>query len=643
MDNYIGKKLEGRYELKEIIGIGGMAVVYKAYDSFEDKYVAVKVLKEEYVSNEEFIRRFKNESKAIAVLSHPNIVKVFDVCFSETIQYIVMEYIDGITLKQYIEQQGNLRWKDALNFVVQILRALQHAHDHGIVHRDVKPQNIMVLSNGSIKVTDFGIARFARSEQKTITDKAIGSVHYISPEQARGDNTDEKSDIYSLGVILYEMLTGQLPFQAESAVSVAIMQLQREPELPSSINSTIPLGLEQITMRAMQKNSDKRYKSAAEMLCDLEAFKRDPAVSFDYGLYVDEQPTRFIFDVKTEKKAKKTQFLPILAGITIAFVVVILIIFIPKVMDWFSTVPEHECPNFVGMTIEKAEEEYGHLFNFEKNFQPGDADYGIIFAQSEKAGHAVKENSKIVLTISSGASTVKVRDVAGKTREEAQELLEKDGFKVTFVEVSDDNIQQGLVIRTNPPAKSEKPAGSTITIYVSTGEATAKVKVPDCVGLTKEEAVRLLERSGLKVGTVTTEFCKEEYFEPGTVMSQYPEFEDGVEVGYGSLVDLVISSGTYEVSLNISLPTINNIGYTQGYIELQYNGFTLEHSIYGPAKSDLLEFKPNIVHNFVFEGDEEKLLNCVVLVHDGGSSYVEYMTLNIDCVNGTYEVVSSNW
>ena len=223
MDKFVGKRLDGRYEIREIIGVGGMAVVYKAYDCIEDRIVAVKILKEEFISNEEFITRFKNESKAIAVLNHPNIVKVYDVSFGDLIQYIVMEYVDGITLKQYIEKQKSLRWKDAVYLTIQVLRALQHAHDKGIVHRDVKPQNIMLLADGTIKVTDFGIARFARSEHKTMTDKAIGSVHYISPEQARGDATDEKADIYSVGVMLYEMLTGRLPFEADSAVSVAIM------------------------------------------------------------------------------------------------------------------------------------------------------------------------------------------------------------------------------------------------------------------------------------------------------------------------------------------------------------------------------------------------------------------------------------
>ena len=215
MDNYVGKRLDGRYELQEVIGVGGMAVVYKAYDNIDDRTVAVKILKDEFLASEEFRRRFKNESKAIAVLSHPNIVKVYDVSYGDKLQYIVMEYVEGITLKEYIEQQGVISWKETVHFTTQILRALQHAHDKGIVHRDIKPQNIMLLENGTIKVTDFGIARFSRSETRTMTDTAIGSVHYISPEQARGDITDDKSDIYSVGVVMYEMLTGQLPFQSE--------------------------------------------------------------------------------------------------------------------------------------------------------------------------------------------------------------------------------------------------------------------------------------------------------------------------------------------------------------------------------------------------------------------------------------------
>ncbi len=294
MENYVGKRLDGRYEIIEIIGVGGMAVVYKAFDNIDNRIVAVKILKDEYLTNEEFRRRFKNESKAIAVLSHPNIVKVFDVSYGDRLQYIVMEYVEGITLKEYISQQGTIEIREAIYFVTQILRALQHAHDKGIVHRDIKPQNIMLIADGTIKVTDFGIARFARSDTKTMTDSAIGSVHYISPEQAKGSVMDAKTDIYSVGVVLYEMLTGKLPFQSENAVSVALMQLQSEPEKPRNINPDIPVGLEQIVMRAMQKNPNDRYQSASEMLMDIDEYKKNPNIKFDYSYYVDRQPTKYI-------------------------------------------------------------------------------------------------------------------------------------------------------------------------------------------------------------------------------------------------------------------------------------------------------------------------------------------------------------
>ncbi len=287
MDKYIGKRLDGRYEIHELLGVGGMAYVYKAYDNIEKRWVAVKILKEELAGNSDFLRRFRNESKAIAVLSHPNIVKVYDVSFGDRIQYIVMEYIDGITLKQYIEQQGEIKWREALYFTVQILRALQHAHEKGIIHRDIKPQNIMLLEDGTIKVTDFGIARFSQAETQTMTDKAIGSVHYIAPEQARGGYINDKADIYSVGVMLYEMLTGQLPFVADNAVSVAIMQMQAEPTPPSRINPSIPKGLEEITMHAMEKNPAQRFPSAADMLEDVERFRRNPEIVFHYGEQVD--------------------------------------------------------------------------------------------------------------------------------------------------------------------------------------------------------------------------------------------------------------------------------------------------------------------------------------------------------------------
>ncbi|MDE7278935.1 MAG: Stk1 family PASTA domain-containing Ser/Thr kinase, partial [Oscillospiraceae bacterium] len=292
MSSVISYLLDGRYEITELIGVGGMADVYKATDILEDRVVAVKILKNEFADNEEFVRRFRNESKAIAVLSHPNIVKIYDVGFTEKIQFIVMEYIDGITLKEFMEQQGVIKWKDCIHFITQILRALQHAHDRGIVHRDIKPQNIMLFPDGTIKVMDFGIARFAREEGKTISDKAIGSVHYISPEQASGDVTDEKSDIYSVGVMMYEMLTGEKPFDGDNPVSVALMHMQNEAKPLRAVNDSVPEGLEEIVLRAMQKEASKRYQSASEMIKDIEEFKKNPSIVFEYK-YLSEKTQYF--------------------------------------------------------------------------------------------------------------------------------------------------------------------------------------------------------------------------------------------------------------------------------------------------------------------------------------------------------------
>ena len=385
MDKYTGKRLDGRYEIQELIGVGGMAVVYRAYDTIDDRTVAIKILKDEFLGNEDFIRRFKNESKAIAVLSHPNIVKVYDVSFGDRIQYIVMEYIDGITLKEYIDQQKDIKWKEALHFTVQILRALQHAHEKGIIHRDIKPQNIMLLQDGTIKVTDFGIARFSRSDTRTMTDKAIGSVHYIAPEQARGDMTDEKADIYSVGVMLYEMITGQLPFEADNAVSVAIMQLQAEPRKAREINPEIPEALEEITLKAMQKEPSQRYQSAAEMLRDIEAFRRNPSIRFQYKYFIDETPTKYVDAINTvrpgtaitpapqsqpasasyddgyeyveDEKAKpaKSPVVHILGGIGIAVLLVALVLGIMAVFRSCQTteLQEIDMPTFIGMSWER--------------------------------------------------------------------------------------------------------------------------------------------------------------------------------------------------------------------------------------------------------------------------------------------------
>lgn len=536
MDNIIGRKLDGRYEIKEIIGVGGMAVVYKAYDSIDDRIVAVKVLKEEYLKNDDFRRRFKNESKAVAVLSHPNIVKVYDVSFGERIQYIVMEYIDGITLKEYIEQQTVLTWKEAVHFTVQILRALQHAHERGIVHRDIKPQNIMMLEDGTIKVTDFGIARFAHSETKTMTDKAIGSVHYISPEQARGGPTDEKSDIYSVGVMLYEMLTGKLPFDAENAVSVAIMQMQDEPKLLHEINPEVPSGLEEITLKAMQKDPEQRYKSALEMLENIERFKRNPSIHFQYKYFVDESPTKYVDaineikgDDRLENKADKNlkngkngkagkngkkgkNMLPILAGITAALVLVVvaMIIVTLAVKGFFGNNADVVVPNLVGQqyTAATTNTTYTSIVQIkEGNTQYSSAPVNSIISQNPAANTKVKKNSIVTVVVSKGPDQLTVPDVYGLEKSQAETMLKNQGFTNIQEEQTYSNTTTGCVISTDPARGEKASATDTITVTISLGPQQAQyVTVPGITGISPDMAKRKIQDAGLVVGTENYEF-----------------------------------------------------------------------------------------------------------------------------------------
>ena len=287
MDQYIGRLLDDRYEILEIIGTGGMAVVYKARDHRLNRLVAVKILKDEFARDEEFRRRFRAEGEAVAMLSHPNIVQVYDVSASDSANYIVMELIDGISLKQYMEKKGVLNWKETLHFAMQIAKGLEHAHSRGIIHRDIKPHNVMVLKNGSVKVMDFGIAR-VMSKSNTLTKEALGSVHYISPEQAKGGHTDNRSDIYSLAVVMYEMMTGRPPYDGESPVAVAIQHINGGAPLPSTLNPNIPRGLEQIIMKGMALEVNDRYVSATEMLHDMEEFRQNPDMIFDYHTMVDD-------------------------------------------------------------------------------------------------------------------------------------------------------------------------------------------------------------------------------------------------------------------------------------------------------------------------------------------------------------------
>ena len=581
MDSIIGKKLDGRYEIQEIIGVGGMAVVYKAYDCIDDRTVAVKILKEEFLSNEEFRRRFKNESKAVAVLSHPNIVKVYDVSFGEKMQYIVMEYIDGITLKEYIDQKKVLTWKEAIHFTVQILRALQHAHSKGIVHRDIKPQNIMMLEDGTIKVTDFGIARFAHSETRTMTDKAIGSVHYISPEQARGGFTDEKSDIYSVGVMLYEMLTGTLPFEADSAVSVAIMQLQQNPKRPREINPEIPEGLEEITLRAMKKDPAQRYQSAEEMLSDIEQFKKNPSIHFAYKYFVDESPTRYVDAINKikhndedalqgEKKKKKTPVIPILSGIAAALLLMALIaVFAALYLNGFfpgGRTSDVAVPNLVGKKYDDvmANPTYNKEFKIVKLTDSYSSQYatGVIRAQDPAASTSVKSGSTIKVTVSIGQNKLTVPTVAGSDQAQAQTTLTNAGFtNVSVSKMYSADVAKGLAIKTDPDAGSQAAASDTITLYVSNGpDPGALVTVPDLSGKTADVAKSLLESAGLKLGNTTTQSSDKT---AGTVVSQSPA--SGTQLASGKTVDIVLSAGQSLVTVpDFTKYTASNLPKTTG-------------------------------------------------------------------------------
>ena len=572
MDKFVGKRLDGRYEIREIIGVGGMAVVYKAYDCIEDRIVAVKILKEEFISNEEFIIRFKNESKAIAVLNHPNIVKVYDVSFGDLIQYIVMEYVDGVTLKQYIEQQKCLRWKDAVYLTIQVLRALQHAHDKGIVHRDVKPQNIMLLSDGTIKVTDFGIARFARSEHKTMTDKAIGSVHYISPEQARGEATDEKADIYSVGVMLYEMLTGRLPFEADSAVSVAIMQLQQDPVLPRDINENIPVGLEQITMHAMQKDIGKRYRSAAEMLRDLEEFRRSPDMVFEYTYFVDNEPTRFVDavndadvlaavdpahslkaddeeDYYDDEDEEKSPVIPILAGVAIAFIIAAVIVGIIIFRQLNTDTSESvTVPNFMGMTVQEIEDKYSDFMFKVEYRESADVPAGTVISQDKGEGRTIKKTQVITIVISSGTELIPIPRIYNLSITDAQLQLKSSGFTPNFIKKYDASVPVDHVISTNPLEGGKAKYGSVIDVYISMGPEVKYVNNVDCKNFSLEDAKKMIEEAGLTVGNITYEDGGKK---KGLVLSQSPDPSTSFSIPEGTAIDLVVSTG--ELSNKFSL------------------------------------------------------------------------------------------
>ena len=596
MDNLIGKRLDGRYSIESLVGVGGMANVYRGTDLKTGNQIAVKVLKDEFLDNEELVRRFKNESKAISILSHPNIVKVYDVSVTDKSQYIVMEYVDGITLKEYLKQRGGaLTWKETVHFATQILSALQHAHSKGIIHRDVKPQNIMLLADGSIKMMDFGIARFSRAQSQTVSDKAIGSVHYISPEQAKGERTDARTDIYSVGVMLYEMLSGRLPFDGDGAVSIAIMQISEKPKPLAEIAPQTPAGLRQITEKAMEKDPDKRYQSAQEMLAAIEEFKRNPSIQFAYEYRsAEDNPERNINRVvsntkpspkstsihtgdarrvgtsnpgrsksaqKKKKASKGFSLLPIFFGMAVAFVIgaaiLIYLIFTNSSNLLFSNRADVQVISFVGMTKDEfLATDYNNLLRAEFPEEYSSEPAGTIIRQTPKAGRTVKEKQRIVLTVSLGTQYVTIPETKNMVAEDAEQTLKDMGLRVTKKPMSDNSVANGAVVYTQPAAGETVEGDSTVILYVSRSEVSKESQVPSLTGKTIEEARN--EVKGLNLSIRTIEQASEQ--PAGTVLSQSPDA--GSTVRKSSVITLVVSTGVPEVVATPEPvePTVNEDG-----------------------------------------------------------------------------------
>ncbi len=609
MDNYVGKRLDGRYEIQEIVGVGGMSVVYKAYDNVDDRIVAVKILKDEFLSNDDFVRRFKNESKAIALLSHPNIVKVYDVHFGEKLQYIVMEYVDGITLKEYIQKQGAITWNDALFFTTQILKALQHAHDKGIVHRDIKPQNIILLPNGNLKVADFGIARFSRSETRTLTDTAIGSVHYISPEQAKGEFTDEKADIYSVGVVLYEMLAGKVPFEADSAVSVALMQLQSNAKRLTEINPDIPLGLEQICIHAMQKDPKDRYQSATEMLLDVEEVIKNPKTVFDYSYFVDKSPTKYVANtdkitgetpVIKEKELsatdsdeeeveyydpdhKKKVITAVLIGVIVLVTAAVLLVM--AITGSFKT-STNTLDNFVGFSYDEliSSNKYDYEFVLEQK-KTDEVEPGIVMEQSPEAGSKVIAGSQVKLVVSASTDDINVPNIYNLNEEKAKKALSNEGLvNYKFTTISSETVEEGLVVYTEPKAGTVVSSDTQIVVFVSSGPTTKEViniEVPDVTGLKQEGARAFLEKMGFNSNNIS--FVTQDDLRPnGIVISQSPAAgstataDDKIKVVISSGITTTTTKAAAKISLAVTLPkVVDDSGeYVKDTLEITLDGET---------------------------------------------------------------------
>ena len=572
MDNLIGKKLDGLYEVKELIGSGGMANMYKAVMLGRNgpvpagTVVAVKVLRQEYTHDPELVRRFKNESKAISLLNHPNIVKVYDVSVNDQLQYIVMEYVDGMTLREYLnERGGKLTSRETVHFISQILKALEHAHANGVVHRDIKPQNIMLLDNGQLRMMDFGIARISRAENQLLSGKTMGSVHYISPEQAKGDETDCTSDIYSVGVMMYEMLSGHLPFDADDMVEVAIKQISDKPKSLHEIAPEVPNALVEITEKAMAKLPQNRYASAREMLDALDAYVQNPSVMFEYKYITEDAPEKVVKRTMSQnrtnrpaekpaprskktasrKKKRRTIYLPALLGITIAFALACLALcwmILNDSSNLMNNKADITLGDYIGMTQDEAaateQVVSGQIsVTWEQEYN---SDYaaGYIYKQSPVSGRTVREGQNVTLTVSLGTQYVTVPDLTNYVQADAEQQLKDLGVSVLVTQAVDTTVASGAVIRTDPAAGSQVAAGSTVVVYISRPQVATTTKVPSLIGMSAGDARTLLVQNHLGLGSQSEQYSDQPV---GTVISQDPAA--GATAKLNGRVNIVVSAG----------------------------------------------------------------------------------------------------
>ncbi|MBR3639261.1 MAG: protein kinase [Clostridia bacterium] len=549
-EKYVGQIFDNRYKIENLIGVGGMAVVYKAIDMLMRRVVAVKILKDDMATDEPSVMRFINESKAVAMLSHPNIVNIYDVSVRDNVKYIVMEYIEGITLKSYITRRQVLSFKEVVGYSIQILKALEHAHQKGIVHRDIKPQNIMLLKSGVIKVMDFGIAKLPNTDTVTMSDKAIGTVYYISPEQASGEAIDARSDLYSLGAMMYEMSTGSLPFDAESPVSVALMQVNDTPAAPHEVNSHIPQGLEQIILKAMEKDPDVRYQSASQMLSHLIKLRENPNIIFKPS---PAEKIRKFFSSKFRKKKKGRAMFPMIMGVFTSFLIVFVIaglyifnnVFNSSSQVGYETITVE---NFAGTVYS---DELKEWFEKSEYYTVADVEYkysgtvpqGTIMEQSPSEGvrkkvQRGKKPCKIKLVVSGGEQKLTLGDFSVRDYRLVVSELRSLGLVCTVEKVFDDSVEIGYVVATDPESGSVVGSGDNIILFVSRGPEQGDISVPDFTGKTEAEALVLLAQLRLSAGNVIYERSDKD---SGTIIAQ--SILPGTKVTAHTPVDLNVSGG----------------------------------------------------------------------------------------------------